>query len=198
MMRIKPLLFSALLLAPLAGACKWTEFDDLRDEAWVQATTKPDGSKANNWGVAIVRGKATSAAGGKLAIFGSASARLDEITFDEQGVPKRTPGDQNLGNIGIATLSLEPIVLADPTSDDFALVTQGSAQQVVVAAGNDNNLLQFIVNGATQVDAAAYVRAPTIESDTARAGRTAQAAQPVIASGNTLFGTFFTPPEIPF
>jgi hypothetical protein len=196
-MRIEQLLQLSLCLLPLAGACKWTEFDDLRDEAWVHATSKPDGSKSNNWGVAIVRGKATSDAGGRLAVFGSAQSRLNEISFDANGVAKQLD-EQNLGNIGIANLSIEPIVIADPSGDDFALVTQGSAQQVVVAAGGDSNLIQFIINGATQVDAAAYVRAPAIDSPVARAGRTAQAAQPVIGSGNTLFGTFFTPPESPF
>ena len=180
------------------GACKWTEFDDLRDEAWVQATQKADGSKASNWGVSIVRGKATSSAGGRLAIFGTASSRLDELQYDEKGNTKRLP-EQNLGNIGIGNLSVEPIVLGDPNGDDFALITQGSAQQVVVAAGGDSNLLQFIVNGANSADAAAYVRAPAIDSIEAHGARTTgiQPSQPIIAAGDTLFGTFFENPDSP-
>ena len=187
-----------LLLLLSLGACKWTEFDDLRDEAWVQATEKPSGSKASNWGVAIVRGKATSSAGGRLAIFGTASSRLDELQYDEKGGVKRLP-EQNLGNIGIGNLSVEPIVLGDPNGDDFALVTQGSANQVVVAAGGDSALLQFIINGATSADAAAYVRAPAIDSIELHGARTTgiQKSQPIIAGGSTLFGTFFVNPDAP-
>lgn len=179
------------------GACKWTEFDDLRDEAWVSAISKPDGSKASNWGVAVVRGKATSPDGGRLAVFGSASSRLNEIQFNAAGDPKQLP-EQNLGNIGIGNLSVEPIVLGDPNSEDFALVTQGSAQQVVVAAGGDSNLLQFIINGATSVDAAVYLRAPEIDVDEAHGARTMiQPSQPILAANDTLFGTFFANPDTP-
>ena len=60
MMRAMMWMAATTLAAGSLGACKWTEFDDLRDEAWVHATEKPDGSKSSNWGVAIVRGKATS------------------------------------------------------------------------------------------------------------------------------------------
>lgn len=184
-----------LLLLLSLGACKWTEFDDLRDEAWVQATEKPDGSKASNWGVALVRGKATSASGGRLAVFGTASSRLDELEYDEKGGVKRLP-EQNLGLIGIANLAVEPIVLGDPNGEDFALITQGNSSQVVVAAGGDANLLQFIINGAASADAAAYVRAPEIDSDELHGARTPSGkSQPIIASNNTLFGTFFANPN---
>jgi hypothetical protein len=189
-------LFQLSLLTLSLGACKWTEFDDLRDEAWVHATSKPDGSKSANWGVAIVRGKATSSAGGRLAVFGSAASRLNEIEYDENGVARQL-AEQNLGNIGIGNLSVEPFVIGDPATDDFALVTQGSAQQVVVAAGGDSNLLQFIINGANSVDAAAYLRAPAIDTVSTRGARTAQPAQPIIAAGNALFGTYFVNPDAP-
>ena len=82
-MRTK-LLFLSLSLS--VGACKWTEFDDLQDQAWVKAITKPDGSKSNNWGVGIVRGKQASASGGVLAVFGNAQARLNEVTLAADGV----------------------------------------------------------------------------------------------------------------
>ena len=192
-------LISSLLTLPLAlGACKWTEFDDLRDEAWVHATGKPDGSKSSNWGVAIVRGKATSPDGGRLAVFGSASSRLNEIQYDAKGNAKQLP-EQNLGNIGVANLSVEPIVLGDPNSEDFALITLGTGgMQGLVAAGGDSNLLQFVINGANSVDAAAYVRAPAITDVGVHGARTEiQPSQPIIASGNTLFGTFFVNPDAP-
>jgi len=188
-----PELLPALVLVGVAsaGACKWTEFDTLRDDAWVKATTKPDGSKSTNWGIAIIRGKATSASGGTLAVFGSATSRLNEFQFQPDGEVKNLD-EQNLGDIGIGNLSNEPIVLADPSKDDFALITQGSAQQVVVAAGVDSQLFQKIINGAGTVDAAAYVIAPELDSDAARSTtRPAQPPQPLIASGDTLFGTFF-------
>jgi len=178
-----------------AGACKWTEFDDLRDEAWVNAITKPDGSKSTNWGVAVVRGKAASPNGATLAVFGSASSRLNEFSFSTDGTPKNLE-EQNLGNIGIDNLSNEPIVLAspDPASDEFALVTQGNAQNVVVAAGQDSQLRQFLVREATSVDGAAYLVAPALDGDiaTARDQRTPQAPQPIVVSGDRVFGTFYT------
>ena len=67
----------------------------------------------------------------------------------------------------------------------------------MVAAGGDSNLLQFIINGANAVDAAAYVRAPVIGSPDAHGARTAQPSQPIVAADNTLFGTFFVNPDAP-
>lgn len=181
-----------LLLLLSLGACKWTEFDDLRDEAWVQATEKADGSKASNWGVSIVRGRAVSPTGGQLAVFGTATARLDELQYDANGTVKRIP-EINLGVFGILNLPAEPIVLGDPNGNDFAVITQSSSQQVVVVAGSDSNLVQVIPNGATTVEAAAYVRAPALDSIELHGARTTgiQPSQPILAANDTLFGAYF-------
>jgi hypothetical protein len=188
--------FSLLLIASL-GACAWTEFDDLRDEAWVVAITKPEDSDATNWGVAMVRGKQTSATGGTLAVFGTAPSRQHETTFDFKG--SATLLEQDLGDLGIANLAIEPIVIEDPTSDNFAVVTQGSSMQVVVGAGQGVNLQQTVVNDAGIVDAAVYIVAPQIDTDQARSTtRMAQVAQPLIASGDRLYGTYFNAPNPQF
>lgn len=190
-------LLAGSLLTSLGGACVWTEFDDLRDEAWAVAITKPEDSDASNWAVALARGKATSSSGGSLAIFGTAPSRQHDATFDFKGSP--TLLEQDLGDLGIANLALEPIVIEDPGSDNFAIVTQGSSMQVVVAAGQGVNLQQTVVQNAGIVDAAVYLVAPVIDSSTAvDPPRTAQPPQPLIASGDLLFGTYFTAPNPQF
>ena len=175
------------------GGCKWTDFDDLREEAWVNATAKPDNG-STNWGVAINRGSIASPDGGKLAVIGTAESIYNEIEYRNNGTAKLAGNQQELNDqFGIGNLEAQPILLANPTSDEVALVTKSGAQQVVVLKGVSGDLTPHQVFGADTADAAAYVVAPGIDG-----GATPQIAQPIIASVDKVFGTFFTPPEQPF
>ena len=178
--------------ASTLGACKWTTFDDLKEEAWVNATTKPD-RPSTNWGVAINRGT-RAGAGGKLAVMGTAESVYNEIELAANGGAKIAGNEQKLNaQFGIGNLEVQPILLADPTTDDVALVTSSGAGQVVVLKGTSGDLVPHQVFGPTSADAAVYMVAPGIDG-----GATPQPAQPLVASADRVFGTFFTLPEPQF
>jgi hypothetical protein len=177
----------SVLIIPLATACKWSEFDDLREEAWVNATERPDNG-STNWGIAIGRG-----APNKLTVLGTASSVFNEIEYSPTGQSSIAPTEQRLGVFGIGNLDPQPILLADPTSDAIALVTKIGPQQVLVLEGTSGQFTRHDVFGPDTTDAAAFMVAPAIDGSGAP-----QPAQPIVASLGTLYGTFYSPPENPF
>lgn len=182
----------ALVVLALAPACKWTDFDDLRDEAWVHASEKPN-NDSTNWGVAIARG-ARSTEGGKLAVVGTAESVYNEIEYRPNGDAKLAANELELNaQFGIGNLEPQPIFLADPVTDDVALITKSGASQVVVLRGTSGDMTPHQVFGAESADAATFLVAPGIDG-----GTSPQPSQPLIASLNVVFGTFYTPPEQPF
>jgi hypothetical protein len=181
----------ALLLAGLT-ACSWTQFDDLRDEAWVAATERPDNG-SSNWGLAIQRGRLTSSSGGTLTVLGTAEAVYNEVSYSATGDDSIAPTQVDLGDLGVGALDAQSVLLADPTSDKVALVTKTGPQQVVVFEGSAGALTPHQVFGADSTDAAAFMVAPGIDN-----GPTPQPAQPIIGAADTLWGTFFNPPNQPF
>jgi hypothetical protein len=180
-----------LLLLALAPACKWTDFDDLKEEAWVNATERPDNA-SNNWGIALARSSLASTSGGKLTVLGTAASVYNEIEYLSNGSSKIAGSELELGDLGVANLELQPILLADPTGDGVSIVTKRGPQEVLVLEGTNGMLTGHQVFGADTADAAVYMIAPGIDDGPA------QPAQPLVASNDTLFGTFFTPPENPF
>ncbi|MEO8701484.1 MAG: hypothetical protein ABI867_15665 [Kofleriaceae bacterium] len=172
------------------SACKWTAFDDLREEAWVNATDKPDNG-STNWGLAIQRG---SQAGGKLVVLGTSQSVYNEIEYSANGDAKIAGTEVDLGDLGVANLDPQPILLADPASDDVALVTKTGPQQVLVLEGTSGQLVGHQVFGADSTDAATFMVAPGIGA----IADPAQPAQPIVGALDTLYGTFYNPPEMPF
>src|SRR5689334_22477882 len=126
---MRTILFLALgALAASTAACKWTEFDDLSDETWVSSTEKPN-VKSTNYGVAIQRGNKTGTEG-RLAVIGAGQATFSELVFDANGDSKLAATALELNNqFGIGNLDAQPILLADPASDDIALVINGGGSQ---------------------------------------------------------------------
>lgn len=173
-------------------ACKWTTFDDLREEAWVNATEKPD-NDSTNWGIAIQRGSRASATGGKLTVLGTAQSVYNEIEYGANGDAKIAGTEVDLGDLGVANLDPQPLLLADPASDDVALVTKTGPQQVLVLEGTAGQLVGHQVFGADSTEAATFMVAPGIG-----VGSLPQPSQPIVGSIDTLYGTFYTPPEMPF
>ncbi len=172
------MLFLAAGAAAL-GACKWTEFDDLQDQTWVGSTEKPN-VKSSDYGVAIQRG-ATLASGGTLVVIGANQATYSELAYDAQGGSKLTANTLELNSqYGIGTLDTQPILLADPTTDDIALVVNGGGSQILVLTGagqlNMHNL--FVAN--SMADAATYMLPPGSTVD-----------EPLVASGDVVVGTFY-------
>lgn len=171
----------AALLAP---ACKWTEFDDLEKETWVHTITKPSGDSAD-FGMAIQRGARASTSGGKLVAMGSAEVVFSEITFASNGSATVSPGQNLSDQFGISNLELQPILLADPATNEVALVMEGVGNQITVFRGEGSlNVVQ--VFGAQRPDAATFMTPP------ARLDVTdAQVSQPLIASGDTVLGAHY-------
>ena len=189
---MRALLLSSLLLT----ACKWTEFDDLRDEAWVNATARPDNG-STNWGLAIQRSNRTSPSGGKLTVLGTAQSIYNEIEYDANGGATIAANEQKLGVLGVANLDTQPILLADPDTDDVALIASVGVQQVLVLRGQNGQFTGHNVFGADGADAAAYIVAPLEIADVPNPA-TPMPAQPLVGAKELLLGTLYVPPSTPF
>jgi hypothetical protein len=168
----------AALLAP---ACKWTDFDDLEKETWVSTITKPN-SDSTDFGIALARGASTGSSGGKLAALGSAEVVYTEITFASNGDYTTSPGQNLSDQYGISNLEAQPIFLADPGSNEVALIMEGGGNQVVVFHGQENlNYVQ--VFGVLRPDTATFLTPPPPLDNP-----TPQISQPLIGYGDHVFG----------
>jgi hypothetical protein len=178
------MLFLAVGAAAL-GACKWTEFDDLQNETWVGSTEKPN-VKSADYGVAIQRG-ATLSSGGTLVAIGANQATYSELAYDAQGGSKLTANTLELNSqYGIGTLDPQPILLADPTTDDIALIVNGGGTQIVVLTGAGQLNMHNLFVSPVSVDAATYMKPPGSTVD-----------EPLVASGDVVVGTFYVSPPNP-
>jgi len=108
------MLFLAVGAAAL-GACKWTEFDDLQNEAWVGSTEKPN-VKSSDYGVAIQRG-ATLANGGTAGRDRRQPGDYSELAYDAKG---RLQADREHAGAQLAVTDWHARRPADPAcrSDD--------------------------------------------------------------------------------
>src|SRR5215208_7549465 len=103
------------------GGCMWTDFDDLADETWVNATEKPD-VKSSDYGIAIQRG-ARAGDGGRLVVLGAGTASYSELVYTGQGESSFPPTAVGLQELyGIPNIGQQPVLIADPTSDNISLI----------------------------------------------------------------------------
>lgn len=195
------MLFLAAGAAAL-GACKWTEFDDLQNQTWVNSTQKPD-IKSSDYGVAIQRGAdaSGSATSGTLTVIGSGPGMYTELQYSAAGSSSLNANSTlQLSGLGIMTLDSPPILLASPKSAEVALVTTGDPSSVVVATGTHTLLLrQLFVGtntslGSTETiistpDAATYMQpAPFPGADPN------PTPAPLVAVGDIVMGTIYALP----
>jgi hypothetical protein len=171
-------------------ACKWTEFDDLANETWVSSTKKPNVS-STSYGIAIQRG-----GDGRLAVIGAGPTTYSELVYDTNGDSTLGPTTLDLNAMyGIANLDPQPILLADPSSDDIALIANGGSS-IAVLTGTQGALdLHSVLIQPSTVDAATYMQAPP-RIDAGHAGEL-QPIQPLVASGDVVLGTFYANPPDP-
>lgn len=170
-----------------AAGCKWTEFDDLEDEAWVVSTGKPDNDSAN-WGVAVQRIN-RAGQGGKIAVIGTSEAVYAEVTADANGGTSTVNPFELNTNFSTGNLATEPLMIADPLGDEAALVTKASSGGFVIvlrAVGGQPTALQ--VFGANRPDAATYLVPPQIAAPT----EPLATSQILLAEDDTVYGTFYT------
>jgi hypothetical protein len=184
-------LVGATALVTSIGACKWTEFDDLEQDTWISVTTKPNGD-STDYGVAIQRGSLVSptAGGGKLVAIGAGQAQYTEIEYQANGDSDLAPTALKLNNqFGVGNLDPQPILIADPASDEVALITNAGGASIAVLSGV-GGLIAHQVFGPSQPTAAAYMLAPPRVDTNA-----AHPSQPIVAStdlmGDAVYGTFY-------
>ncbi|MBL9014200.1 MAG: hypothetical protein JNL83_08485 [Myxococcales bacterium] len=173
---------AALLALAAAPACKWTEFDDLEGDTWVTATDKPNGD-STDYGVAIARGQRGSN-GGKLVVLGSGQAQFTELVYSPNGDADLAPTAQKLNSqFGIGNLDIQPILLADPTSDEVSLVVNSGGQSIAVLTGA-GGLLAHQVFGPEQPDSATYMLPPP------NATQPTPPVQVLVAASDVVYGAF--------
>lgn len=188
-----------MLLAAWAslGACKWTDFDDLEDQTWVDSTKKPN-LKSSDYGIAIQRGAdaGESGAGGTLAVLGAGPGTYSELAYDAAGSASLKTNSLLLSAQGIMTLDAPPIWLASPGSSEVALVTTGDASSIAVAAGTHtlevhqlfvgNTTLGSAVAISSTPDAATYMQPAPFP-----AVATPPGPEPLVAVGDVVLGTVY-------
>ena len=152
-----------LLLAAssVVGACNWTEFDDLSNQTWAESSTKPGSVKSSDYATAIARGALTGSPGGKLVVIGNGDPTYSEIAYAANGGASTPATVVDFKTAyGIQTIADQPLLIADPTTDDISLIV-GTDNGFAVLTGNTGTLklYQLFNQPAAQPAAAAYVQA---------------------------------------
>jgi hypothetical protein len=182
-MRSPLLLWSVGLSLSLGlGACKWTDFDDLAGETWVDSTEKPD-VNSSDYGIAIQR-SARTGNGGRLVVLGAGTATYSELAYSPEGEATFPPTEVSLqAKANVPNIGTQPIIIADPSNDNTSLIVQ-SDNGVVILFGAQGTLTPYQLFSVNAPDAATYMVAPS------------QAApQPLVGVGDTVYGAVL--PNLP-
>jgi hypothetical protein len=165
----------AITLVLVAG-CKWTDFDDLSNSTWVKSTEKPT-NDASDYGIAIARGLRVGSSGGTLVALGTGQALYTELVYDASGNSSLSSNEVKLNNdFAIASLVDQPLLLADPESDDVSLVVASGGNSIAVLTGTGMLNVQQVFN-QNSPDGATYIKFDA-----------AQQTQPIVGAGTTVFG----------
>jgi hypothetical protein len=106
----------------LVGGCVWTEFDELRDNVWVDSVEAIEGS--SKYGEAVMEGTAslTSTTGGTtIGVLGRNQASVSFLVYDDAG--ERTIKRADIGNAMtlVSVLDENPVYAADPDGDQIVV-----------------------------------------------------------------------------
>jgi hypothetical protein len=183
-MRTPTIIVSLAAVASLAGGCKWTDFDDLADETWVDSTEKPD-VKSSDYGIAIQRSSRSGAgSGGRLVVLGAGTATYSELAYSPAGESSfPATSFELIAKANIPNIGTQPLLLADPDSDNTSLVVQ-SDNGVAILFGSQGIITAYQLFSVAMPTAATYMRTPTQSK-----------AQPLVAVGDTVYGAVL--PELP-
>lgn len=178
------LLHASLLAVALATGCKWTEFDDLENQAWVESIEKPD-SEANDWGITLQRGVHPSidGSGGNFVTLGVGQPLYMELDLDPKGKSSIHNELKLNSQYSIPNLDTVPIVISEPTSHAVAIVTNNAGNiAIIVFTQTEATPTPIQIFNQTTPTAATFFKAP---------GHTA--AETFVAVGDTVFGQVATP-----
>ncbi len=158
-----------------APACKWTDFDDLETESWVESTEKPN-SNSNDYGVALAPSVRASASGGTLIVLGAGQALYTELDYKAAGGADLVASTELKLNtqFAIGNLDVQPILITSPDSDEAALITNSGGNGSIAVLKGEHGLMSSQIFGPTSPDAATYfvgigktVAAPIVAADDA-------------------------------
>jgi hypothetical protein len=165
-----------LVIAVAVVGCKWTDFDDLSDQTWAKSTTPPNGD-SNDYGVAVQRGVRSATTGGTLVVLGNGSSTYSELTYDANGNSKLAPTEVKLESaFGVSSFPDQPVLLADPDSDDVSIAVPSGSNSIAVLTGSHMLSVQQIF-GPNAPDGATYVKFDA-----------AMGARPLVGAGPKVFG----------
>jgi len=186
--------FAIWMIAAALPACSWSQFDDLRRQTWAGSTEKPN-VKSSDYGVALQRG-ARAGSGGTLVVVGATPPSLSALAYTAQGSASlAAPAIELDTQYAIGQVDPQPIAIADPTSDDVSLIASSGAGSISVLTGAGQISLHQLLVQPSSVEAATYMQAPD-RIDPPHAGEHPP-AQPLVAAGDDVLGTFYTSPPTP-
>ena len=126
-----------ILFALALTACKWTDFDDLSDQAWAHSQDKPS-IGSTDYGVSIV-GASTTGDGGLVSVVSTDAPTYSTISYDAKGGSKTGDTVLKLGQHYIVSLAEKPILVSDGAGN-VALVEKAiDANKIAVVSGPANS-----------------------------------------------------------
>lgn len=150
---------AAAALASSAGACKWTEFDDLAQTTWVHSTSKP-GVNSTDYGLEL-RQVQHAGDGAKLAVIGSNEPSFSTLVYDTKGNTTLGPAPVDLNKeFTINSIPDAPALVADPSSDNVAFVIPSTENRTVVLSGAADALVELTINDP-KPSSAVYLPGPS-------------------------------------
>ncbi len=159
----KTFLFAAAIGS--LGACKWSEFDDISDDAYVAATGRPDDG-ATIWPIALVPAQSTASdVAGTLGVFGASEPTYNEIVLGAAGTAAVGSSSFEFESIGWGSFQTDPLVLRNPDTTgegvgELTLITEPASASVLFF-GKGAGFDYVDLNGATKIEAATYIRPST-------------------------------------
>lgn len=156
----KTFLFAAAIGS--LGACKWSEFDDISDDAHVASTPRPDDG-ATIWPIALIPAQNTASdVAGTLGVFGASEPTYNEIVLKAEGTAAVGSSFFEFESIGWGSFQTDPLVLRNPDTTgegagELTLITEPASASVLFF-GKGAGFDYVDLNGATKIEAATYLR----------------------------------------
>lgn len=144
------------VVCALGGACNWSTFDELADEAWVDRVEKPGATDSRQYGVALVSPPSPNA-GAHAFVLGKSRASLSTLSYDDEGKRLAVNAIDPRQSLSFAAFPERPALAGDPDSDRVAFtVVRGENVDPTGVAVYDartlENLKSVVLNAQAEVD----------------------------------------------
>jgi len=109
-----------LLILPAAASCMWTDFDQLKDDVWVDSVGAIEGS--SKFGEAVMEATMGQPAGGTtIGVLGRNTASVSFLTYAADGTRDIKKVDLTNAFMLVNTFDENPVYAADAGSDEIAV-----------------------------------------------------------------------------